>query len=55
MTQLSAQDIRKQIEALEKVRIYVCDTTAFDHVCEAINQLKKTHNEITGFKRYKVE
>ena len=48
-TQLSPADIRNQIAKLEEVKTMVCDTEAYDSVVEAINKLKKTHNELTGF------
>ena len=55
MTQLAPSDIRKQISELEKVAIMVCDTPAFDKINEAINELKKTHNELTGFARFRTQ
>ena len=51
-TQLTVSDLRSQIAKLEEVRIMVCDTPAFDAVCEAINLLKKEINSKTGFMTY---
>lgn len=54
-TQLSVSDLRNQIAKLEDVRTMVCDTPAYDTICEAINQLKKEVNAKTGFRTYKVD
>mgnify|MGYP006883701265 CR=1 FL=1 len=52
-TQLSLLDIRNQIAKLEEVKIMVCDTPAWDSVLDAINELKKLHNEKAGTKQFK--
>lgn len=53
-TQLSISDLRNQIAQLEKVRIMVCDTIAFDVVSEAINLLKIEANAKLNCKVYNV-
>lgn len=53
MTQLSASDIRSQIEKLKQIRIMACDIPeAYEAITQAIEAFQESHNQVTGFKKH---